>query len=115
MEINEEHKKILRRLGLKDEDFELFDETSVTYEYDPAKGVRLYDPDYETSFSEYIDIDGWSSWSSEQSTFMGDILPPALEEVERREKMNRKLSQEELENSLGKKFGEKTDPDPDPK
>jgi len=111
MEIREAHKKILKSLGLKEEDFERFDGTSVTYEFDPVKGVRLYDPDYETSYDEYIDVDGWSAWSSEQNTFMGDILKPTWEEVERREKMDRKLSQEEFKESLEKKFGKKPDSD----
>jgi hypothetical protein len=109
MEINEEHKKLLKNLGLKEEDFERFDGTFVTYEFDPVKGVRLYDPAYETSYDEYIDVDGWSAWSSEQNTFMGNILKGTREEVERREKMDRKLSQEEFKESLEKKFGKKPD------
>ena len=111
MEINKEHEMLLKSLGLKEEDFERFDGTSVTYEFDPVKGVRLYDPDYETSYDEYIDVDGWSAWSSEQNTFMGDILKGTREEVERREKMDRKLSQKAFEESLEKKFGKKTKPD----
>ena len=111
MEIKEEHKKLLKDLGLKDEDFERFDGASVKYEYDPDKGVRLYDPDYETSYDEYIDVDGWSAWSSEKSTFMGDILKPAWKEVERRKKLSRELSREEFEQSLEKKFGTKPEPE----
>ena len=111
MKIKEEHKKLLKDLGLKDEDFERFYGTSVTYEYDPDKGVRLFDPDYETSYNEYIDVDGWSAWSSENNSFMGDILKPAWEEVERREKLSGEMSREELEKSLEKKFGKKPDPD----
>jgi len=87
MEIKDEHKTLLKTLGLKDEDFIRFDGKSVTYEFDWVKGVRLYDPDYETSYNEYIDVEGWSAWSSENDTFMGDILKGAWEEVERREKM----------------------------
>lgn len=113
MKIKEEHKRLLKSLGLKDEDFEQFDGTSVTYEFDPAKGVRLYDPTYETSFNEYIDVDGWSAWSSENNTFMGDILKGSREEVERKRKMGRKPSPEEFEQSLAKKFGKKIDSDPD--
>jgi hypothetical protein len=109
MEIKDQHKKLLKSLGLKEEDFERFDGTSVSYEFDSVKGVRLYDPDYETSYDEYIDVDGWSAWSSEQNTFMEDILKPTWEEVERREKMERKSSQEEFEHSLEKKFGKKPD------
>ena len=111
MGISEEHKKLLKHLGLKEADFERFDGTCVTYEFDPVKGVRLYDPDYETSYDEYIDVDGWSAWSSEQNTFMGSILKGTREEVERREKMDRKLSQEALEESLERKFGKKPEPD----
>jgi hypothetical protein len=111
MDINDDHKKLLKSLGLKEEDFERFDGTFVTYEFDPVKGVRLYDPDYETSYDEYIDVDGWSAWSSEQNTFMRDILKGTREEVERREKMDRKLSQEALEESIERKFGKKTKPD----
>ena len=113
MGISEEHKKLLKHLGLKEADFERFDGTSVSYEFDPVKGVRLYDPDYETSYDEYIDVDGWSAWSSEQNTFMGDILKGTLEEVERREKLDRKLSEEEFKESLERKFGKKTEPDPE--
>ena len=113
MEIKEEHKKLLKHLGLKEVDFERFNGTSVTYEFDQVKGVRLYDPDYETSYDEYIDIDGWSAWSSEQNTFMGDILKGTCEEVERREKMDRKLSQEEVKESLERKFRKKTESDPE--
>jgi hypothetical protein len=111
MEIKAEHKKLLKHLGLKEVDFERFDGTSVTYEFDPVKGVRLHDPNYETSYDEYIDVDGWSAWSSEQNTFMGDILKGTWEEVERREKVDRKLSEEEFKESLEKKFGKKPDSD----
>jgi hypothetical protein len=57
MEIKAEHKKILKHLGLKEADFERFDGISVTYEFDTVKGVRLYDPHYETSYDEYIDVE----------------------------------------------------------
>ena len=113
MEINDQHKKLLKAIGLTDKDFERFDGTSVTYEFDSVKGVRLYDPDYETSYNEYIDVDGWSAWSSENDTFMGDILKGAWEEWERREKMSKDSSQEELAESLEKKFGPKPDPEED--
>ena len=111
MKVIEEHKTLLKSLGLKDEDLEQFDGTSVTYGFDPAKGVRLYDPNYETSYNEYIDVDGWSAWSSENNTFMGDILKGTREEVESRERMGRELSQEELAQTLGKKSRRKTEPD----
>ena len=77
------------------------------------KGVRLYDPDYETSYDEYIDVDGWGAWSSEQNTFMGDILKRTWEEVYRREKMGQEPSQEDFEESIQRKFGKKTEPDPE--
>ena len=81
MDMEEKHKELLRSLGLQEEDLALFDGENVSYEYDPHKGVRLYDPDYATSYDEYIDVDGWSSWSSEQDTFMKTIIKPAREEA----------------------------------
>jgi len=66
MKINEQHKALLKKLGLKDEDFDRFDGEFVRYEYHDKKGVRLYDPYYRTSYKEYIDIDGWSAWSQEK-------------------------------------------------
>jgi hypothetical protein len=66
MEINEGHRKALIALGIKEEDFRLFDGKTLTYEFDERRGVRLYDPYYHTSYTEYIDVDGWSSWSAEQ-------------------------------------------------
>ena len=110
MEISDKHRKLLKAFGLTDEDFERFDGTSVTYEFDPVKGVRLFDPDYTTSYNEYIDVDGWSAWSSENDTFMGDILKGAGEEWERREKMSKDSSHEELAESLEKKFDTKPKP-----
>ena len=79
MEIKEEHKALLRSLGLKEEDFERFDGKFVSYEYDAKKGVRIYDPYYQTSYNEYIGIDGWSAWSEENNTFMADILKRSRE------------------------------------
>jgi hypothetical protein len=105
MEIKEEHKILLKELGLKDEDFELFDGKFVTYEYDEEKGVRLYDPYYQTSYNEYIDVYGWSSWSSEKDTFMSNIIEDARKEAMEREKMSPKPTQEELEKALKKRFG----------
>ena len=74
MEIKSEHKELLKKMGLKEEDFELFDGKDVRYEVDQEKGARIYDPYYVTSYNEYIASDGWSSWSSENDTFMSDIL-----------------------------------------
>jgi hypothetical protein len=105
MNIDEKHKNLLIALGLKEEDFNLFDGTTVTYEYDGSKGVRLYDPYYSTSYSEYIDVDGWSSWSTEQDSFTSDILNQAKAEAERREKLSPKPTQEEISQSIKVKFG----------
>jgi hypothetical protein len=104
MEIKEGHKKALIAMGIKEEDFSLFDGKTVTYEYDAKKGVRLYDPYYSTSYMEYIDVDGWSSWSTEQDSFTSDILKEAKAEAERREKLSPKPTQEELAQSIKVKF-----------
>jgi hypothetical protein len=105
MDINEKHKKLLIELGLKEEDFILFDGKTVTYEFDGSKGVRIYDPYYSTTYTEYIDVDGWSSWSTEQDSFTADILHEAKAEAERREKLSPKPTQEELAQSIKGKFG----------
>ena len=105
MHINEKHKKLLMELGLKEEDFTLFDGKTVTYEFDGSKGVRIYDPYYSTSYKEYIDVDGWSSWSMEHDSFTSDILHEAKAEAERREKLSPKPTQEELAHSIKVKFG----------
>jgi hypothetical protein len=105
MHINEKHKRLLMELGLKEEDFTLFDGRTVTYEFDAKKGVRIYDPYYSTTYSEYIDVDGWSSWSTEQDSFTSDILREAKAEAERREKLSPKPTQEELAHSIKVKFG----------
>lgn len=104
MDIKEEHKDILKSMGLKDDDFRLFDGENVSYEYDPEKGIRLYDPDYMTSYPEYIDIEGWSSWSSEQDTFVNDVVKPAQEVARQREAISPKPDDEEILESLKKKF-----------
>ncbi|RLF58207.1 MAG: hypothetical protein DRN37_05320 [Thermoplasmata archaeon] len=78
MEIKQEHKALLKKLGLVEEDFERFDGRFVRYEYDEKRGVRLYDPYYMTSYNEYIDADGWSAWSDENDTFMSSILKGSL-------------------------------------
>lgn len=105
MDIKKEHKALLKGMGLGEEDFRLFDGRSVTYEYDDKKGVRLYDPDYLTSYDEYIDIDGWSAWSGEQDTFMTDIVTGAREKATEREKISPRPNQDEIARSLQKKFG----------
>jgi hypothetical protein len=105
MQINKTHKKLLIDMGIQEKDFSLFDGKTVTYEYDAKKGVRIYDPYYSTSYAEYIDVDGWSSWSEEQDSFTADILHEAKAEAERREKLSPKPTQEELSHSLKVKFG----------
>lgn len=110
MKIKEAHKRLLKEMGLKEQDFGRFDGKFVRYEYDTEKGVRLYDPYYTTSYNEYIDADGWSSWSCEKDTFMSDILKGAKEEAERRTKGSPKPTEEEITQSLQKKFGEKITP-----
>ena len=105
MNIDEKHKELLKAMGIKEEDFILFDGSTVTYEFDEKKGVRIYDPYYSTSYSEYIDVDGWSSWSTEQDSFTSDILREAKAEAERREKLSPKPTQEELAHSIKVKFG----------
>lgn len=105
MNIDEKHKNLLIAMGMKEDDFSLFDGKIVTYEFDAKKGVRLYDPYYSTSYEEYIDVDGWSSWSTEQDSFTSDILHEAKAEAERREKQSPRPTQEELTQSIRMKFG----------
>ena len=105
MDIKEDHKKLLKELGLVEGDFELFDGKFVTYEYDERKGVRLYDPYYRTSYNEYIDVSGWSSWSSERDTFMSDILKGAKRKAQEREKISPKPSREEFAQDIKRRFG----------
>ena len=109
MNIKKEHRDLLKALGLKDADFEQFDGENVRYEYDQERGVRIYDPYYRTSYDEYMDVDGWSSWSSEQDTFMSDILGAARETMEGREKINPKPTREEIAKSVQDKFGGEDD------
>ena len=108
MEIKDEHKALLMILGLKEEDFGLFDDKFVRYEYDEQKGVRLYDPYYETSYNEYIDSDGWSAWSGENDTFMSDILKASDKKVRQPKAGPSKAVQDEITKTLQKKFGKKT-------
>ncbi len=107
MEMEALHKKLLLGMGLKEEDFLLFDGKHVTYEYDAEKGVRLYDPYYRTSYNEYIGMDGWSVWSTETDTFISEVFGAAKAEAEKREKISRGKSGEELAQALEKKFGKK--------
>jgi hypothetical protein len=107
MNIPEEHKEHLRELGLTEEDFPRFDGESVSYEHDPDRGVRLYDPYYRTSYREYIELDGWSSWSHEKDTFMSGLLEATRANVERAEAMSEKPSQEEIARVMQKKLGKR--------
>jgi len=107
MKVEEAHKPLLKKLGLNDEDFELFDGKFVRYEADARRGVRIYDPYYTTSYNEYIGIDGWSAWSEENDTFMSDILKGAHEKVRLKEGAG--AGQEDISAALQKKFGKKSD------
>jgi hypothetical protein len=107
MEIKQKHKALLKSMGLKEKDFERFDGQFVRYEFDGEKGVRLYDPLYRTSYNEYIDADGWSSWSSEKDTFMSNILKDARRKAEESEQRSPKPSGEEITQALKTKFGKK--------
>jgi hypothetical protein len=111
MEIKQEHKALLKTMGLKEKDFEHFDGQFVRYEFDEEKGVRLYDPYYRTSYDEYIDADGWSAWSSEKDTFMSNILKDARRKAEESEQGSSKPSGEEITQALKKKFGKKATSD----
>jgi hypothetical protein len=107
MDIEDDHKELLKSMGLKEEDFKLFDGKFVAYEYNDEKGVRIYDPYYRTSYNEYIGVDGWSSWSYEEDTFMSDILKESQKEATRRDGSSPKPSHDEISQSLQEKFGEK--------
>ena len=113
MEVKEEHKALLRTLGLNDKDFGRFDGKFVRYEYDEKRGVRIYDPYYATSYNEYIGIDGWSAWSDENDTFMSDILKDVHEEIRQRVASSPKADQQEISEALEKKFSKKTDKSPE--
>lgn len=104
MEIKEEHKPLLKELGLREEDFARFDGKWVRYEYDREKGVRIYDPYYQTSYDEYLDADGWSAWSSEKDTFMRDILRDVPDKVQKREAVSPKPDPGEVSEAIRKKF-----------
>jgi hypothetical protein len=110
MNIPEEHKILLKELGLTEDDFKHFDGEFVNYAYDEKRGVRLYDPLYTTSYNEYIDVDGWSAWSDESDTFMSDMLVGVRERVER-VKAKHESAGEDLADSLKARFGKKDDED----
>jgi len=108
MKIDAAHKALLKGMGLCEEDFERFDGEYVRYEFDEEKGVRLYDPHYATSYNEYIGVDGWSAWSSENDTFMSDILKKTREEVKRQKAEKAPLDREAVSEALKKKFPGRT-------
>jgi hypothetical protein len=112
MEIQSKHKELLKKLGLKEDDFELFDGKDVCYEVDEEKGVRIFDPYYVTSYEEYIASDGWSSWSSEEDTFMSDILRNARKKAAEMESTSSQPTEGEITQSLQTKFGGKDSSDP---
>jgi len=105
MEVEEEHKTLLKKLGLGDDDFACFDGKFVSYEFDAKRGVRIYDPYYTTSYNEYIGIDGWSAWSDENDTFMSNMLKAAHEEVRRKVGSDAMPGEQEISEALQKKFG----------
>jgi hypothetical protein len=107
MEIDEAHKSLLKGLGLSEEDFSRFDGKFVRYECDPEKGVRLYDPYYLTSYQEYIGIDGWSAWSSENDTFQSDILKRSREKLQKEEQKEAGPDTVSIADALKKKFPRK--------
>ena len=113
MEIKSEHKELLKKLELKEEDFKLFDGKEVRYEVDEEKGVRIYDPYYLTSYNEYIASDGWSSWSSENDTFMSDILKDAKKKAAEMESRSPRPEEGEITQDLKTKFGETDSSDPE--
>jgi len=106
MEIKEEHKKLLKGMGLKEEDFKLFDGKRVSYEFDEEKGVRIYDPYRLTSYNGYIEIDGWSAWSSEEDTFMENIMRGLKDKISDSE-LSPEERQKMFEEHIKKKFGVK--------
>ncbi|RJR34806.1 MAG: hypothetical protein C4576_25840 [Desulfobacteraceae bacterium] len=107
MRIPEEHKELLKELGLSENDFQCFNGESVSYEFDENRGVRLYDPYYRTSYQEFIEVDGWSAWSLEKDTFMSDLLEETRAEVARAQAKSAKPSQEEIAKAMQKRFGKK--------
>ena len=110
MNIPEEHKALLRQLGLTEADFAHFDGEFVRYEYDDKRGVRLYDPLYTTSYNEYIGIDGWSAWSDENDTFMSDILVGVNERAQRG-KAKHESPEKDVAQDLMSRFGKKDEED----
>ncbi|MBN2124302.1 MAG: hypothetical protein JW821_08410 [Deltaproteobacteria bacterium] len=111
MDIEKKHRDLLKGMGLKEEDFALFDGKTVTCDFDDRRGVRLYDPFYSTSYNEYIGVDGWSAWTSEGDTFMTGILKGVREKTDRAKQSVARPTPEQLGEALMKRFGEETDPE----
>lgn len=105
MDIKSEHINLLKKLGLKEKDFELFKNETLKYEFDKEKGVRIHDPYYDTSYNEYIGIDGWSAWSSENDNFMSNILSASKEAVLKSKSDQGALQQDKISAAMQKKFG----------
>ena len=105
MDIKSEHRNLLKKLGLKEKDFELFKNKTLKYEFDKEKGVRIHDPYYDTSYNEYIGIDGWSAWSSEDDKFMSNILSASKEAVLKSKFDQEALQQDKISTAIQKKFG----------
>jgi len=110
MEIDRAHRALLKGMGLTEEDFTRFDEKFVRYEFDAEKGVRLYDPYYMTSYNEYIGIDGWSAWSSENDTFQSDILKRSRERLEKEKRERTGRDNADVSDALRKKFPGRSKP-----
>jgi hypothetical protein len=109
MDVKEEHKVLLKELGLTDEDMDKFDGKLVRYEFHEEKGVRLYDPYYETSYNEYIGIDGWSAWSSEKDNFMSTILKRDEKTGQGPETTSSGPDPDKLSEDLQRRFGKAPD------
>ena len=108
--IKEEHKEMLLEIGLQEKDFALFDGKDVAYEFDEERGVRIFDPCYATSYEGYIEVDGWSSWSSAHDNFMQNIQTKATSHSMEKKESPSGLDQDEITQALKKKFGSKDDP-----
>jgi hypothetical protein len=108
--IKEEHKEMLREIGLEEKDFALFNGKDVAYEFDEERGVRIYDPYYATSYEGYIEVDGWSSWSSAQDTFMQNIQRKIPSDSRKKQEAVSESDHEVITQALKKKFGSKDDP-----
>ena len=75
--------------------------------------MRIYDPYYVTSYDEYIASGGWSSWSSENDTFMSDILRDARKKATEMENRRPRPEEEKITQDLKMKFGDTDSSDPE--